>query len=86
MLLTTKLFIPRRQPQFITRARLLAQLDAGLQSKLTLVSAPPGFGKTTLVADWAANFGSSTLAFGAPSAGDMPNAESPPELLLARAR
>jgi LuxR family maltose regulon positive regulatory protein len=52
MLLTTKLYLPRRQPQFIARPRLLAALDEGLQGKLILVCAAPGSGKTTLVVDW----------------------------------
>lgn len=54
MLLTTKLYLPRRQPQFIARARLLAALDEGLHSKLILVCATPGSGKTSLVVDWLA--------------------------------
>lgn len=52
MLLTTKFFTPRRQPQFVPRPRLMRQLDVGLTGALILVSAPPGFGKTSLVADW----------------------------------
>ncbi|RIK36979.1 MAG: hypothetical protein DCC55_25655 [Chloroflexi bacterium] len=56
MLLTTKLYLPRRQPQFIARPRLLAALDGGLQGKLILVCAAPGSGKTTLVVDWLSKF------------------------------
>jgi LuxR family maltose regulon positive regulatory protein len=51
-LLTTKLYVPRVTPQLVPRARLIEQLDAGLHRKLTLISAPAGFGKTTLVAEW----------------------------------
>jgi hypothetical protein len=49
----TKLFIPQPRPELVHRPRLLAQLNKGLTRKLTLISAPAGFGKTTLVADWA---------------------------------
>jgi LuxR family maltose regulon positive regulatory protein len=53
-LLSTKLHIPRTRPGRVSRPRLMERLDAGLSGKLTLVSAPAGFGKTTLLADWAA--------------------------------
>jgi len=45
------------RPGAVERPRLTAQLDAGLQTRLTLVSAPAGFGKTTLVGRWAAACG-----------------------------
>jgi LuxR family maltose regulon positive regulatory protein len=64
MLLTTKLFFPRSQPQLIARPRLHAALTAGLQGKLIIVTAPPGFGKTTLVADWLDHFRLGILDFG----------------------
>ena len=51
-LLTTKFFIPSPSHTLIPRPSLTAQLSASLQHKLTLVSAPPGFGKTTLLAAW----------------------------------
>lgn len=51
-LLATKLYIPSTRPEFIPRPRLVEQLNQGLHRKLTLVSAPAGFGKTTLIADW----------------------------------
>jgi len=51
-LLTTKLFIPQSRSDRVSRPRLAKQLDNGLQGKLTLVSAPAGFGKTTLVSEW----------------------------------
>jgi LuxR family maltose regulon positive regulatory protein len=53
-LLVPKLQPPRLHGQLIRRDRLLAKLDAGLPGKLTLVSAPAGFGKTTLVRQWLA--------------------------------
>ena len=51
-LLTTKFFIPSPSHTLIPRPRLTAQLSASLQHKLTLTSAPPGFGKTTLLSAW----------------------------------
>ena len=52
--LATKLFVPARRPQLVARARLTEQLDSAFDSdqRLTLISAPAGFGKTTLVSDW----------------------------------
>jgi LuxR family maltose regulon positive regulatory protein len=51
-LLSTKLAPPRLNPNFIPRQALLARLNQGLEQKLTLVSAPAGFGKTALVSSW----------------------------------
>lgn len=51
-ILVTKLFIPKARPELVSRSRLIEQLDRGLYRKLTLISAPAGFGKTTLVVDW----------------------------------
>ena len=53
-LLETKLYAPRPRPGVVPRPRLSALLDRGARSRLTLVSAPPGFGKSTLLADWLA--------------------------------
>ena len=47
--LKTKLYIPSLRPELVSRPRLLERLKMGLQSKLTLVSAPAGYGKTTMV-------------------------------------
>jgi LuxR family maltose regulon positive regulatory protein len=52
-LLATKLFAPRPRPGFVARPRLVQGLDDGLARGLVLVSAPAGFGKTSLLADWA---------------------------------
>src|SRR5262245_28789312 len=52
-LLATKLHIPRTRPGFLPRQRLLERLDDGGSRELTLVCAPAGFGKTTLLGDWA---------------------------------
>src|SRR5262249_8689535 len=51
-LLTTKLSVPRTRPTLVPRPRLLARLNDGLSGRLTLVAAPAGFGKTTLLSDW----------------------------------
>jgi LuxR family maltose regulon positive regulatory protein len=52
--LATKLFAPTRRPRLVARPRLIERLDATLDehTRLTLVSAPAGFGKTTLLSDW----------------------------------
>ncbi|MCO5185551.1 MAG: LuxR C-terminal-related transcriptional regulator [Anaerolineae bacterium] len=53
-LLQTKLYIPRLRPSLVPRPHLIQKLNQGLhlQRKLTLISAPAGFGKTTLVSEW----------------------------------
>lgn len=51
-LLASKLYFPPRRPDLVQRPHLLDSLDAGLSGKLTLVSAPAGFGKTTVVSEW----------------------------------
>ena len=51
-LVATKLHIPSRPAGFVTRQRLLDRLDQGLGRGLTLVCAPPGFGKSVLLAEW----------------------------------
>jgi len=53
-LLQTKLYIPRARPGLVPRPRLIERLDQGIDGELTLVSAPAGFGKTTLLAEWLA--------------------------------
>jgi ATP/maltotriose-dependent transcriptional regulator MalT len=53
-LLTTKFYIPPTRPELVPRHRLVEQLNEGLHKKLTLISAPAGFGKTTLVSEWVA--------------------------------
>jgi len=54
-LLTTKLNMPRPHLDLVKRPLLIGRLNAGLSGKLSLVAAPAGFGKTTLVADWIVN-------------------------------
>jgi LuxR family maltose regulon positive regulatory protein len=53
-LLQTKLYIPPLRPNTVRRPRLIDRLNRGLQDdcKLTLISAPAGFGKTTLITEW----------------------------------
>jgi LuxR family maltose regulon positive regulatory protein len=53
-LLETKLYVPRARPGLVPRRRLSDLLDRGNSSTLTLVSAPAGFGKSTLLAQWLA--------------------------------
>ncbi len=53
-LLETKLYAPRPRRALVARPRLRERLDRGAESKLTLISAPAGFGKTTLLAEWLA--------------------------------
>jgi LuxR family maltose regulon positive regulatory protein len=55
-LLTTKLYIQPLRPELVSRPRLIERLNEGLRlgRKLTLISAPAGFGKTTLLSSWSA--------------------------------
>lgn len=56
-LLKTKLYVPQLRPSLVPRPHLIEKLNRGLQQgcKLTLISAPAGFGKTTLVSEWIAD-------------------------------
>src|SRR5256714_7079353 len=51
-ILATKLYLPRLRPNVVSRPRLIERLHEGLHRNLTLISAPAGFGKTTLVSEW----------------------------------
>src|SRR5512145_944485 len=51
-LLRTKLFIPRPRKNLVFRSRLVDRLNAGLDKKLTVIAAPAGFGKTSLLSEW----------------------------------
>ena len=55
--LTAKLYVPPTRPRIVFRSRLIERLNEGLHNKLTLISAPAGFGKTTLVSEWIASCG-----------------------------
>jgi len=56
-LLTTKLYIPPVRPELVSRPHLIERLNTGLHRRLTLVSAPASFGKTTLLSEWATGCG-----------------------------
>ncbi|HEU5100829.1 MAG TPA: hypothetical protein VFU22_17490, partial [Roseiflexaceae bacterium] len=51
-LVMTKLALPPARPALVPRPRLTGRLQDGLQRKLTLIAAPAGYGKTTLVSAW----------------------------------
>ena len=51
-ILLTKLFVPAVRPELVSRSHLIEQLNRSLSRKLSLISAPAGFGKTTLVTEW----------------------------------
>ena len=51
-MIATKLYVPKLRRGLVARPRLLERLRRGEESRLTLVSAPAGFGKTTLLAEW----------------------------------
>ncbi len=55
-ILPTKLYRPLPQPTLLRRPRLLTLLNEGIRGKLTLISAPAGFGKTTLASSWVNEF------------------------------
>ena len=51
-LMRTKLYPPRNRSDLISRARLIERLNEGLSGNVTLLCAPAGFGKTTLLTQW----------------------------------
>jgi LuxR family maltose regulon positive regulatory protein len=69
VLLATKLHVPRTPLGFVSRPGLVARLDAGAAGGVVLASAPAGFGKTALVADWARS-GNHPVAWLSLDAGD----------------
>src|SRR5437868_14192543 len=62
-ILATKLYIPPPPPKAVLRPRLIERLNEGLHRKLTLISAPAGFGKTTLISEWVASLSSEFRPF-----------------------
>jgi LuxR family maltose regulon positive regulatory protein len=68
-ILATKLYVPPISPSMVLRPRLVERLDRGLSRKLTLISAPAGFGKTSLASEWTGCCGRNELeAPGEPAA------------------
>lgn len=65
-ILATKLYVPPHRTKTVLRPRLIERLNEGLTScrKLTLISAPAGFGKSTLVSEWVAALSTSALPLG----------------------
>jgi len=63
LLLATKLIVPPARTQLVFRPRLFQHLEKGLKGKLTLIAAPAGFGKTTLVSAWRTTTVGSTIPF-----------------------
>lgn len=51
-ILQTKLFTPQPRPNSVPRPHLINKLNTSRQGKFTLISAPAGFGKTTLISGW----------------------------------
>ncbi|GGN94826.1 LuxR C-terminal-related transcriptional regulator [Saccharibacillus kuerlensis] len=51
-IMATKLYIPALRPHAVLRRRLTERLNRGIYRKLTLIAAPAGYGKTTLVCEW----------------------------------
>ncbi len=51
-LLKAKLHIPHRRPDMAPRSLLIKQLNERIQRKLTLITAPAGYGKTNLASEW----------------------------------
>ncbi len=82
-ILATKLYIPLPRQNVVRRSRLTEQLNAGLHRKLTLISAPAGFGKTTLVSEWIATLAERQKAGGKrQSSADDTLSPSPSSLYL----
>jgi LuxR family transcriptional regulator, maltose regulon positive regulatory protein len=63
LLFRTKLNIPFGNKSVVLRSRIMDELDKALTVKLTLITAPAGFGKTTAVANWAMQSGIPTAWF-----------------------
>ena len=71
-ILATKLYIPPPRPQVVLRPRLIEQLNEGLSAsrKLTLISAPAGFGKTTLISNFKSQISDLKMAWVSLDEGD----------------
>ncbi len=62
-ILQTKLYKPPARPELVLRPRLLTVLDQALHAPLTLISAPAGFGKTTLITNWIQQQSDTSISF-----------------------
>ena len=51
-ILATKLHIPHRRAQIVERPQLMSRLESSVSGKVSLISAPAGFGKSTLISEW----------------------------------
>src|SRR4051794_2100630 len=82
-LLETKLHVPRTRHGLVPRPRLAERLERGAATALTLVSAPAGFGKSTLLAAWlSATTGEASGRRAGPRASPRPAPDGPPPLLF----
>jgi LuxR family maltose regulon positive regulatory protein len=70
VLVTTKLLVPQRRTGHVPRPRLVSILEGGRHTRLTLVSAPTGSGKTSLLAEWATGTPGVRFAWVSLDAGD----------------
>jgi LuxR family maltose regulon positive regulatory protein len=76
-LLRTKLHRPRLAADLISRSNLLERLNRGFQRRATLISAPAGFGKTTLASSWLLEIGDWRLDNAQSSQSPITNNQSP---------
>jgi LuxR family transcriptional regulator, maltose regulon positive regulatory protein len=81
-ILATKLFIPPPKPGIVPRPQLVERLNEGVarDRKLTLISAPAGFGKTTLVSEWIEDCGSKIADFKLNTSGLIPSTNQKSEI------
>ena len=63
-ILATKFYAPPPRTRLVLRPRLIVKLNEGLDCRLTLISAPAGCGKTTLISAWIAALTPSLLPLG----------------------
>src|SRR5258708_21355791 len=76
-LLATKLYIPPVRLHLVSRPRLIERLNRGWRCQLTLISAPAGFGKTTLLSEWCAALPEGTLPVALASLDQIVNDPAP---------
>jgi LuxR family maltose regulon positive regulatory protein len=85
-ILHTKLSIPPARANLVSRPRLIERLNGGLSRRMSLISAPAGFGKTTVVSEWVADLGPAVLGDGSDREGvawvSLDEGDSDPALFL----